>query len=116
MVYKCLELANWDGPYNVFVVPDDAWASQSGWAPEVHEYGGRFYLFTTLHNRDKILAEPPEVVETTYARGTIIAVGDSPDGPFVPVRNGPIPPDDLMTLDDGRVAGALGAARPAGRR
>jgi beta-xylosidase len=99
MVYKSKDLAIWDGPYNVFQVPDGFWASQGGWAPEVHEHKGRFYLFTTVHDSAKVIAAPPQVVEKTYARGTIIAASDSPGGPFVPVKNGPIAPEDLMTLD-----------------
>ncbi len=99
MVYKSKDLASWDGPFNVFQVPEGFWATQGGWAPEVHEYKGKFYLFTTVHDQQKIIARPPEVVETTYARGTIIAVSNSPDGLFTPVKNGPIPPADLMTLD-----------------
>ena len=99
MVYKSKDLATWDAPVSVFQVPEGFWASQGGWAPEVHEYHGRFYLLTTLHDPQHVIATPPAVVETTYARGTIIAVSEAPDGPFVPVRNGPIPPANLMTLD-----------------
>jgi hypothetical protein len=32
-------------------------------------------------------------------RGTIVAASDSPEGPFVPVSDGPIPPANFMTLD-----------------
>ena len=33
------------------------WAEQGGWAPEVHEYKGKFYLLTTLHNDKKELPQ-----------------------------------------------------------
>ena len=100
--YKSKDLLTWDGPSVVFEVPDAVWANpaQGAWAPEVHLYKGRYYLFTTLHNRDHIIAQPPEVWRVNHWRGTTIAVGDSPDGPFRLVkRDAPIPPADFMTLD-----------------
>ena len=83
-------------------VPEGTWASanQAAWAPEVHEYKGRFYLFTTLHNPGKIIATPPEVWRTNHMRGTVIASSESPEGPFTLLKtNGPVPPADFMTLD-----------------
>ncbi len=61
---------------------------------------GKFYLLTTLHNDKKVLPQEIPLGHETYMRGTIIAVSDSPDGPFVPVKSdGPIPPANFMTLD-----------------
>ena len=102
MVYKSRDLKNWDGPSVVFTVPNGTWADaqQSAWAPEVHAWKGRFYLFVTLHNPAKVIAQPPAAWQTTFARGTTIAVSDSPDGPFKFVKtDGPIPPPDFMTID-----------------
>jgi len=102
MVYKSSDLRTWTKPVLVFTVPDGAWADpeQGAWAPEVHAYKGRFYLFVTLHNPGKVLAAPPKAWRTTFARGTVIAVSDSPDGPFTLMKtDGPIPPPDFMTLD-----------------
>jgi beta-xylosidase len=100
MVYTSKDLKTWARPKVVFTVPEGFWAEQGGWAPEVHEYKGKFYLFTTLHNDKKPLPQPLPVGHDTYLRGTIIAVADSPEGPFVPVKSdGPIPPADFMTLD-----------------
>jgi len=101
MVYRSKDLLNWDGPLVVFALPEGTWASsQPAWAPEVHEYKGRFYLFTTLHNQERIIATPPEVWRTNYMRGTVIASSDSPEGPFTLLKtNAPVPPADFMTLD-----------------
>ena len=100
MVYTSKDLKHWTHPKVVFTVPENFWAEQGGWAPEVHQYKGRFYLLTTLHNDKKPLPQPLPVGHDTYMRGTIIAVADSPEGPFVPVNpDGPIPPADFMTLD-----------------
>jgi beta-xylosidase len=102
MAYKSKDLATWDGPYVVFQIPDGIWANpmHGAWAPEVHFYKGKYYLFITLHNNDKIFAQPPEVYQINHARGTTIAVADSPDGPFKLLKeDGPIPPANFMTLD-----------------
>ncbi len=102
MTYKSKDLLNWDGPYIVFLVPDDVWANprHGTWAPEVHEYKGRYYLFVTLHNRDKVFAEPPDVWRINHMRGTVIAVSDSLEGPFELLKkDGPHPPENFMTLD-----------------
>lgn len=100
MAYTSKDLKHWTAPKVVFTVPEGFWAEQGGWAPEVHAYKGRFYLLTTLHNEKKPLPQPLPLGHETYMRGTIIAVSDSPDGPFVPVKtDGPTPPADFMTLD-----------------
>ncbi len=100
MVYASKDLKHWAAPKVVFTVPEGFWAESGGWAPEVHEWRGKFYLFTTLHNEKKELVQPRPLGHATYMRGTIIAVSDSAEGQFVPVKNdGPIPPADFMTLD-----------------
>lgn len=100
--YKSRDLVSWEGPYIVFTIPDDSWADpmDGAWAPEVHEYKGKFYLFVSLHNEDEVLAEPPEVWRPNHLRGTIVAVADSPEGPFEMLKkDGPHPPREFMTID-----------------
>lgn len=100
MVYKSKDLRNWERPKVVFTVPKTAFAAEGAWAPEVHEYKGRYYLFTTLHNENKPIAEPPKAWRRTFVRGTIIAVSDSPDGPFTMLdEHAAATPPNFMTLD-----------------
>ncbi|WP_274653680.1 glycoside hydrolase family 43 protein [Paenibacillus humicola] len=102
LMYKSADLLDWEGPFVVFTVPDNVWAhpGHGTWAPEVHAYQGRYYLFVTLHNQERILAEPPEVWKINHMRGTAIAASDSPEGPFRLLQtDGPVPPADFMTLD-----------------
>jgi beta-xylosidase len=100
MVYKSRDLRNWEAPKVVFLAPKSAFATQGAWAPEVHEYNGRFYLFTTLFDEKKTIAEPPRVWQRTYVRATIIAVSDSPDGPYKMLDElAPVTPPEFMTLD-----------------
>lgn len=92
----------WEGPYVAFAVPDGCWAhpDHGAWAPEVHEYGGRYYLFVTLHNRERPLPESNAIPMPKHWRGTAIAAGDTPEGPLAlldPAR--PTTPSDRMALD-----------------
>ena len=100
-VYKSKDLAVWEGPFLVFACPDDSWAvpQVTAWAPEVHAYKGKYYLFTTLHNPGKPL---PTLIPArpNSMRGTMIAVSDSPEGPFALIKkDGPVTPPSFMTLD-----------------
>ena len=98
MVYKSKDLLNWEKPVPVFLVPDISFAGQGAWAPEVHLYKGRYYLFTTLYNEKKVIkADGPM---GTFVRATVIAVSDTPDGPFRMLdEKAALTPADFMTLD-----------------
>lgn len=48
--YKSKDLKNWEGPVRVFTVPMDNWITGDVWAPEVHAYKGKYYLFATLNS------------------------------------------------------------------
>jgi beta-xylosidase len=117
VTYRSKDLATWSGPYLVFEVPTNSWANpiQGVWAPEVHFYNGKYYLFATLNNYDKALpfegsqetdpAAHQVHIHITYLgtgphlRGTQVFVSDSPEGPFKVIADRPIPPFDYMTLD-----------------
>ncbi|MBV9879025.1 MAG: family 43 glycosylhydrolase [Gemmatirosa sp.] len=101
LYYKSRDLASWEGPFIAFVAPTDSWADPAvgAWAPEVHEFRGRYYLFTTLHNPAKRLPTA-DSTRPNQMRATMIAVADSPEGPFALTKtDAPITPPDFMTLD-----------------
>jgi len=101
--YKSKDLLSWDGPYPCFTIPADSWANpaENLWAPEVHFWKGKYYMFATLHNSN--VPVPPDGTMAGYTRhlrSTTIAVSDGPEGPFTMVKkDNPIPPHDFMTLD-----------------
>ncbi|WP_328753476.1 glycoside hydrolase family 43 protein [Streptomyces sp. NBC_00285] len=108
MVYRSRDLREWTRPVVVFRAGEQEgiWAADGGWAPEVHERAGRYYLFTTLHDENSPLPVPPPgrwgtpFALPNHLRGTVTAVSDSLLGPFTvvdPAR--PTPPAHLMTLD-----------------
>ncbi|MEJ5260952.1 MAG: glycoside hydrolase family 43 protein [Anaerohalosphaeraceae bacterium] len=101
VAYTSKDLEKWQGPKVIFEVPKDGWANPAhgAWAPEVHLYKEKYYLFVTLHNRDKRLPMGPRSRQTTHMRGTQIFVSDSPEGPFKPLADRPTAPPERMTLD-----------------
>lgn len=106
MVYRSQNLRDWLEPEVVFRPDPKLWATDGAWAPEVHKYRGRYYLFTTLHNHDRKLPIPPPndygipAQLPNYMRGTIVAVSNSLLGPFTALdKSGPTPPSNFMTLD-----------------
>ena len=85
-VYVGEDLENWSDPIPVFEKTDDFWGVWNFWAPEVHIYNGKFYMFASFKS-------------DTRRRGTQILVADSPLGPFTPHSDGPVTPDDWECLD-----------------
>ena len=117
-IYYLYESKPWDGGRGVFVrmstdlehwtekrqvmrVADDL-PVRKVWAPEVHKYKDVYYLFVTLTMAQGSYSVAPIVAgreKFLAPRGTWIYKADSPTGPFVPVKNDPVPPKDWMTLD-----------------
>lgn len=84
--YTSTDLLTWEGPLPVFRPPANFWADYNFWAPEVHVYRGRYYMFASF-KADRI------------CRGTQILVAESPLGPFLPVSKGPVTPSNWECLD-----------------
>lgn len=110
MAYQSKDLIHWSNPTAVYQVGygvEQPWynINSAPWAPEVHAYNGKYYLFTTLHNTKEILEEIKPGLDSdrwtqTYRRASVIAVSDSPEGPFVEMSPAnPVTGKDLMTLD-----------------
>ena len=80
------DLEHWQGPVAAFRPKEDFWASRNFWAPEVHRYRGKFYMFATFG------------AEGQY-KGTQILKADKPEGPYEPISDGPVTPRDWDCLD-----------------
>lgn len=95
------DLINWEGPHTVFQTPANIWETtpiKGIWAPEMHFYKGKYYLFLTFDTDEK-LSEQWRDWLPRVKRASQILVGDSPLGPFKPFQNRPTLPPDMMTLD-----------------
>ncbi len=85
-VYESVDLLNWSKPKSVFEITDDFWGTTDAWAPEVHCYNGKFYMFASFKS-------------AKACRGTQILVSNSPNGQFVPITENPITPAGWECLD-----------------
>ena len=85
-VYVSRDLENWDGPHECFHNDGTFWADRNYWAPEVHLWQGRFYMFASFKNEQ-------------IHRGTAILCADTPMGPFRPHSDGNVTPPDWECLD-----------------
>lgn len=99
--YTSKDLLNWKGPISIYEAPKDVWGEipiMSIWAPELHAYKGKYYLFLTFDTQNKF----PEQWRGWYprvTRGSQVLVGNAPTGSFKPFQNHSTPPTDMMTLD-----------------
>ena len=84
--YTGTDLQNWAGPFPAFQPPTGFWADRNFWAPEVHVYRGGYYMFASFKSEDK-------------RRGTQILAAEGPQGPFLPISDGPVTPRDWECLD-----------------
>ena len=69
----------------IFENSDDFWAVEQFWAPEVHKYKGKYYLFAAFSKGDNV-------------RRCQILESDCPTGPFVP-KDGLLFPNETSNLD-----------------
>ena len=96
-LYRSKDLKTWNGPKDqatVFSPTPDFWGQgRLGWAPEIHEWKGSWYLFTSFATSD-----PPTVDDGDIA-GTAILKSDHIDGPYEPIVNRPVTPTDRFAID-----------------
>lgn len=85
-VYASRDMENWEGPFEVFRRPEGFWSRKYYWAPEVHLYEGKFYMFATFTSGKEGL-------------GTAVLVSDSPMGPFQLWSDGYVTPKEWRCLD-----------------
>ena len=86
-VYKSYDLEEFEAPKVIFDGERTGfWADRDFWAPEVHKWGGRYYLFGSCKAEGK-------------CRATQILVCDTPDGEYLPISDKPITPEEWECLD-----------------
>lgn len=86
-VYKSYDLESFEEPKVIFNGSDIGfWADRDFWAPEVHKYSGKYYLFGSCKAKNR-------------CRATQIFVCDTPDGIFKPISDKPVTPCDWECLD-----------------
>lgn len=85
--YVSRDLENFEGPFTVFDGAEiNFWADRDYWAPEVHHYNGKYYLFGSFKAEN-------------HVRATQILVADCPLDRFTPLTDSPITPAGWECLD-----------------
>ena len=103
MSYKSRDLKHWEGPTIIYTAPDDVWGDipiNSIWAPELHKYNGKYYIFCTFDTSEKFGEQWRNWHSAgRVRRGSQILVSDSPEGPFTAFAQHSTMPVDMMTID-----------------
>lgn len=86
-VFKTRDLEHFDEPKVIFDArKTDFWADRDFWAPELHFWNGKYYLFASFKAEGK-------------CRACQVLVSDTPDGEYKPLSDKPITPLDWECLD-----------------
>lgn len=85
-VYVSDDLETWSEAHECFSVPENFWADKEIWAPEVHKYKEKYYMFVTMRSEER-------------NRKTQILRSDSPMGPFLPFTDDAVTPAGWRCLD-----------------
>ncbi len=86
-VYVSTDLENWSEPHECFSRPADFWSDRDFWAPEVHCWQEKYYMFVSFKAENA-------------CRGTqILKSEQGPMGPFLPISEGPVTPRNWECLD-----------------
>ncbi len=84
--YVSKDLDQFEPKGNVFDKPRGYWGKMNFWAPEMHVYQGKYYLFASFKAEG-------------VCRGTAVLKADSPLGPFRPWSERALTPADWECLD-----------------
>jgi beta-xylosidase len=105
--YTSKDLITWSGGTQIYTPPADVWGTiriNSIWAPEIHKYKDKYYLFLTFDTNTPLPEQnppgkPPLSQRPLVYRGSTTLVSDSITGPFKAMQDHSIPPKEMMTLD-----------------
>jgi arabinan endo-1,5-alpha-L-arabinosidase len=84
--YRSRDLEQWEGPIPAFRPQAGFWGATHFWAPEVHPFDGRFFMFASFKAPHRY-------------RATQILVADRPEGPYAIWSEEPVTPSDWECLD-----------------
>lgn len=79
-------LETWSEWKPAFRRAEGFWADRVFWAPEIHQYKGKYYMIGTGGS-------------PVRAKGILILVSDSPGGPYSPLSDRPYTPPQYQCLD-----------------
>ena len=81
-VFVSQDLINFEGPYAAFVPEKGFWGVKHFWAPEVHEFRGKYYMFVSCKGgigEDRgtglLVSDTPQGIYKDYSQGHITLKG-----------------------------------------
>ena len=86
VVYKSKDLEEFTEPITIFQGNSHFWGNKDFWAPEMHKYKNKYYLFSSCK-------------ADNCCRGTQIFVSNRPDGEFTCLTEHAITPKNWECLD-----------------
>ena len=103
MTFRSKDLRTLTEPRQVLRIPEEL-GCVAVWAPELHRYRDRWYVFATLTLAKggetlKPMPTPGHRLGRLEKRGTWIFAADTPEGPFTPVASDSVTPPEWMCLD-----------------
>jgi autotransporter-associated beta strand protein len=96
-VFVGKDLSFWSNPRQVLTL--DIPGVVEVWAPEMHEYKGKYYIFATLTLDRSIPALEKRPENALPMRGVYVFVADSPYGPFKTLKKTSHTPEHWSCLD-----------------
>ena len=99
MLWKSKDLQKWTGPFKVAKTDPASWMGPDPmiWAAELHYYKNKYYYFATFTNKNvKIDTVRGNAIER---RACHVLVSETPDGPYLPMKDPVYLPATMPTLD-----------------
>lgn len=102
--YESKDLQNWRLVGKSFEAPADFWGKRDFWAPDMFKFGDKYYIIATfscdreLEGKNYLKRSDPKAGKMKL-RGCSVLVSGSPQGPYKPLVNKPITPENMMSLD-----------------
>ena len=96
--YESKDLKKWRLVGKSFEAPKNWWGKYNYWAPDMFKIDNKYYVIATFSN-DKVVGKRFDRPEDLKFRGCAVLVSDKPEGPFKPLTDKPITPENWICLD-----------------
>lgn len=96
-MYESKDLKKWRDLGVCFRADADFWGKRDFWAPDMFEFGGKYYIIATFSPAEDTLETLKHGM--LGERGCSVLVADRPEGPYRPLVNKPFTPKGWMCLD-----------------
>ncbi len=97
--YESRDLKKWRLVGKSFKAPKNWWGKRDFWAPDMFKFDDKYYIIATFSN-DRVIGKwfnnPNRDLKF---RGCAVLVSDNPEGPYKPLTDKPITPENWMCLD-----------------